>query len=130
MSALEEVRELNQRIVAAASKGDLAPFAGALDEEVQVFDHVAYLFENKATFLEYLQSAMGGAASMTYTMHQCVYHLITDTAVVVNAYDRMQVTPRTGGEVRVQSGRTTLVYGKKDRDWKIASAHFSPLPKD
>jgi ketosteroid isomerase-like protein len=31
---------------------------------------------------------------------------------------------------RVQCGRATWVYVKKGGDWKIVSAHFSPLPKE
>jgi hypothetical protein len=72
MSAKDEVREMNQRIIAAAGKGDLAPFANALDDDVQVFDHVAYLFESKGDFMNYLQGAMGGAESFTYALHQTV----------------------------------------------------------
>jgi ketosteroid isomerase-like protein len=128
MSAKEEVQRINEQIIAAATKGDFAGFVTTLDDEVEVFDHVAYLFEGKARFLEYLQSAVAGYESTTYTLHQASYRAISDTAAVVNAYDRLSTFPKGGGAPKVQCGRVTWVYAKKGADWKIVSAHFSPLP--
>jgi hypothetical protein len=39
------------------------------------------------------------------------------------------VVPKGGGLAAVQGGRVNWVYARKGRDWKIVSAHFSPLPK-
>ena len=128
MSAQEEVRTLNDQIIAAATRGDFTPFATALDDEIEVFDHVPYLFEGKGKFLEYLQGAFTGSESATYTLHQSSCRAISDDVVVMNAYDRLAVTPK-GGMPQVQGGRVTWVYAKRGRDWKIVSAHFSPLPK-
>ena len=61
MSPKEEAQQVNEQILAAAARGDFAPFVNALDDEVEVFDHVPYLFEGKGRFLEYLQSAVAGA---------------------------------------------------------------------
>lgn len=130
MSPKDEVQLINQQVLSAAAKGDFAPFVNALDDEVEVFDHVAYLFEGKGNFLSYLQSAVAGAESTTYAFHQSSYRAVTDTAVVVNAYDRLATVPKGGGVPKVQSGRATWVYAKKGRDWKIVSAHFSPLPTE
>jgi ketosteroid isomerase-like protein len=130
MSPNEEVQRVNERIVSAATKGDFTPFVSALDDGVEVFDHVAYLFDGKASFLEYLQSVVAGAESTTYTFHQSSCRAVTDTTAVVNAYDRLATFPKGGGIPVVQSGRVTWVYVKKGADWKIVSAHFSPLPKD
>jgi ketosteroid isomerase-like protein len=130
MLPTEEVQQINQQVLSGAAKGDFGPFAKLLDDDVEVFDHVAYLFENKASFLEYLQSAVAGAESTTYTFHQSSYRAVTDTAVIVNAYDRLSTIPKGGGPINVQCGRATWVYAKKDKDWRIVSAHFSPLPKE
>ena len=130
MSPKEEAQQVNEQILAAAAKGDFAPFVNALDDEVEVFDHVAYLFEGRGKFLEYLQSAVAGAESTTFTFHQSSCRAVSDTTVVVNAYDRLTTVPKGGGLARVQCGRSTWVYVKKGRDWKIVSAHFSPLPKE
>lgn len=130
MSPKEELQQLNEQALDAAAKGDFSPWVNLLDDGVEVFDHVPYLFEGKAEFLAYLQSAVAGAESTTYTFHQASYRAINDTTGVVNAYDRLTTFPRGGGPSKVQCGRVTWVYARKGRDWKIVSAHFSPLPKE
>jgi ketosteroid isomerase-like protein len=130
MTAREEVLRLSEQMIAASAKGDLAPFAAALDDDLEVFDHVPYRFEDKGSFLAYLQSAMGGAESFTFAFHQPTCRAFNDDAAVVNAYDRAMTFPKGGGAPIVACGRTTLVYVKKAGNWKIVSAHFSPLPKE
>ncbi len=130
MSPREEVQSINEQILSAAAKGDFGPFVTALDEKAEVFDHVAYLFQGKASFLAYLQSAVAGAESTTYTIHQSSYQPVTNDVVVVNAYDRLSTFPKGGGPAKVQCGRATWVYAKRGRDWKIVTAHFSPLPRE
>jgi ketosteroid isomerase-like protein len=130
MSALEHVRQSIERIAMASAKGDFAPFIAALDNDLEVFDHVAYRFERKDEFLEYLGSVMGGAESMTFAFHQPSCRIFNEDTAVVNAYDRAATTPKGGGTPIVSCGRTTLVLVKKGADWKIVSAHFSPLPKE
>ncbi|MGH7221829.1 MAG: YybH family protein [Gemmataceae bacterium] len=130
MSPKEEVQRVNEQVLSAAAKGDFAPFVNALDDDLEVFDHVPYLFEGKGRFLEYLQSAVAGAESTTFTFHQSSYRAVSDTTVVVNAYDRLTSVLKGGGLPKVQCGRSTWVYVRKGKDWKIVSAHFSPLPKE
>lgn len=129
MAALEEAKVAADRIMSAAARGDFGPFIAALDDAVEVFDHVPYRFDNKETFLGYLQSVTGGAESTTFALHQPSLRAITDDVAVVNAYDRMAVTPRGGGAPLIQCGRTTMVMAKRSGQWKIVSAHFSALPK-
>jgi len=128
MSAIEEVQRVCEQIVTAAAKGDFAPFANALDDDLEVFDHVPYLFDSKASFMNYFQSAFAGAEKVTYDLHQPSIRAINDTMAVVNAYDRIATFPKGGGTPIVQSGRTTMVLTKRGSQWKIVSAHFSPLP--
>jgi ketosteroid isomerase-like protein len=130
MSAQEEIKRAAEQIIAAASKGDFGPFITALDDDVEIFDHVPYRFDNKESFLEYLQSTAAGAESTTFSFHQPSYRAITETAAVINSYDRLATTPKGGGAPRVQCGRTTMVLAKRGSQWKIVSAHFSPLPKE
>ena len=127
MSAIEDVRKIIERIATASAKGDYAPFGSALDDDLEVFDHVAYRFEKKGEFLDYLGSVMGGAESMTFALHQPSVRTFNDDTAIVNAYDRAATTPKGGGAPVVACGRTTLVFVKKGADWKIVSAHFSPL---
>jgi len=130
MSAKEDVQRVNDQVIAAAAKGDFAPFVNVLADDVEVFDHVAYLFEGKGPFLEYLQSVTAGAEATTFALHQSSCRAITDTTEVVNGYDRLATFPKGGGMPKVQCGRTTWVYAKRGNDWKIVSAHFSPLPTE
>jgi uncharacterized protein (TIGR02246 family) len=130
MSAKEEVQRLNEQVLSAAGKGDFTPFVNVLADDVEVFDHVAYLFEGKGSFLEYLQSVTAGAELTTYSCHQSSYRALTETTAVVNAYDRIATFPKGGGLPKVQCGRATWVYVKRGNDWKIASLHFSPLPTE
>jgi ketosteroid isomerase-like protein len=130
MSAIEDVSKIVERIVAASAKGDFGPFAAALDDEVEVFDHVPYRFESKGEFLDYLGSITKGAESMTFAFHQPTCRTFNEDTAIVNAYDRAATIPKGGGMPVVACGRTTLVMAKKGADWKIVSAHFSPLPKE
>jgi ketosteroid isomerase-like protein len=130
MSALEHVSQSIERIATASAKGDFAPFIAALDDDLEVFDHVAYRFERKDEFLDYLGSVMGGAESMTFAFHQPLCRIFNEDTAIVNAYDRAATMPKGGGAPIVVCGRTTLVLVKKGADWKIVSAHFSPLPKE
>jgi len=130
MSAKEEVSQLSERIIAASAKGDLAPFATALDDDFEVFDHVAYRFEDKASFVSYLQSVTAGAESFTFNFHQPSIRTFNDDTAIVNAYDRAATFPKGGGAPVVLCGRTTLIFVKRSGAWKIVGAHFSPLPKE
>jgi len=129
MSPKEEVQRINERILVAGAKGDFAPFVSVLADDVEIFDHAAYLFEGKTNFLAHLQASAAGMESMAYAFHQHSCRAVTDTTVVVNAYDRITTVPK-GGQAKVQCGRTTWVYAKKGNDWRIVSAHFSPLPTE
>ena len=130
MSALEDISKIVERIAMASAKGDFAPFVTALDDDVEVFDHVAYRFERKDEFLDYLGSLTSAAESMTFAFHQPSCRTFKEDTAIVNAYDRAATVPKAGGAPVVACGRTTLVFVKKDNDWKIVSAHFSPLPKE
>jgi len=112
MSAKEEVQRITEEVISAAAKGDFVPFVNLLDDEVQVFDHVPYLFEDKQSFVEYLQGASTGAESLSFVFHQPTYRAINETTAIVNSYDRFTMVPK-GSMPKVQSGRTTFVQRKK-----------------
>ena len=131
MSAREEIKRATDQIMAAATKGDFGPFIIALDDEVEIFsEDVPYRFDSKGSFLEFLQSAAAGAESTTISFHQPSYRAISETTGVINSYHRLAARPKGGGAPRVQCGRTTWVLAKRGSQWKIVSAHFSPLPRE
>jgi hypothetical protein len=43
MSPKEEEQRVNEQVLSAAARGDFTPFVNVLDDDVEVFDHVAYL---------------------------------------------------------------------------------------
>jgi ketosteroid isomerase-like protein len=131
MSAHDEIKQAIDQIIAAATKGDFGPLITALDDEVEVFSEDApYRFDGKESYLEFLQSAVAGAESTTLSLHQPSYRAISETTGVINSYHRLAAAPKGGGAPRVQCGRTTMVLAKRGSQWKIVSAHFSPLLKD
>ena len=130
MSIQEEVQLISNEILSAAAKGDFAPFVMALDDDVGTFYHAPYLLQGKADFLSYLQETVAGAASTAYTFHQLSCRAVTDTTVIVNAYDRLSISPKDGGPLKLQYGQATWVYAKKGKDWKIVGLHFSSLPNE
>ncbi|TAM11588.1 MAG: DUF4440 domain-containing protein [Nevskiaceae bacterium] len=130
MTALEEVQELAGPIMEAAAKGDFEPFLGALDDNVEIFDHLPLRIDGKADFAFYLQSSSAGAESLSFVFHQPSIRGITENLVTINAYSRVITVPKNGNDTKVESVRTTLVFVKRDGNWKIVTAHISPFPKD
>jgi ketosteroid isomerase-like protein len=53
--------------------------------------------------------------------------VFNDTTGIANAYDSFTGVTKDG-KVQTLNGRTILVYVKQAGQWKIVSAHFSPLP--
>ena len=126
---------MSAREIEAAARGffdafvqlDVEKAIGMLSEDLEVIDHVPYRFDSKAEFAEFLRSAMAGVTSASSGLRQLSCRTIGRSAGVANAYDTFtSVGPN--GQVSTLNGRTTLVFGKEDGQWKIVSAHFSPLP--
>ncbi len=129
MPAIDDVKSLTERIIADAEKGNFEAFVNALDDDLEVFDHMPYRFEDKPHFVQHLLNLVVGAKSVSFNFHQPSYRLISDGAAIVNAYDHFVSVPAGGGPATMLAGRTTWVYARRANGWKITSAHFSPLPK-
>ena len=65
---------------------------------------------------------------MSFAFRQPSCRMLDDAVGIVNAYDSFAGVTKDG-KVQVLHGRTTLVFGKRSGEWKIVSAHFSPLPQ-
>src|SRR5262249_8855240 len=113
----------------AFNQGDLAPFLNLLDEDLEVIDTVPYRFDDRASFVDFLQAGMVGMESGSFLLRQPSYRAFNDNTGIVNAYDVFNMVPKGGAPMSI-FGRTTLVYVKKGGQWKIVSAHFSRLPKE
>lgn len=129
MAARDEIQALMEQALSGFNKGDPTAFLNLFDDELEVFDHASYRFDNKSSFIAYLQSLLVGAEAATDVFHQPSYRTFNDNTGIVNTYDTFTVMPKAGGAPQVQNNRTTYVYVKKGGQWKIVSAHFSPLPQ-
>ncbi len=126
---------MSAREIEAAARGFFDAFAqldvekaiDMLSEDLEVIDHVPYRFDSKAEFVDFLRGAMEGIASANSGLRQLSCRTIGGSAGVANAYDTFTSVGKNG-QVSTLNGRTTLVFGKEDGQWKIVSAHFSPLP--
>ncbi len=123
-----EIQGLAQRFADAFGNKDVEAVVGMLAEDVEVFDHVPYRFDDKAQFAAYLSGAVGAFTSMSFAFRQPSCRMLGDAVGIVNAYDSFAGVTKDG-KVQVLHGRTTLVFGKRSGEWKIVSAHFSPLPQ-
>ena len=71
MSA-QELHTLAQQFVDAFNKKDLKAALNMLADDLEVFDHVPYRFDNKEQFAAFLVGAMEGVASMNFGFRQPV----------------------------------------------------------
>jgi uncharacterized protein (TIGR02246 family) len=127
MSA-QEIEKAAQAFCDAFNRLDMAAVAEMLAEDLEVFDHVPYRFDNKKQFVTFLQGAMQGVASCNFGFRQLSCRVFNDNTGIANAYDTFTGVTKEG-KVQTLHGRTTLVFVKQGGQWKIVSAHFSPLPQ-
>ena len=126
---------MSVREIEAAARGffdaftqlDVEKAIDMLSEDLEVIDHVPYRFDSKAEFADFLRGAMAGITSASSGLRQLSCRTIGRSAGVANAYDTFTGVGKDG-QVSTLHGRTTLVFGKEGSQWKIVSAHFSPLP--
>ena len=125
--SVQEIQSLAQQFVDAFNRKDLEAALNLLSDDLEVFDHVPYRFDNKEQFAQFLTGAVEGIASMNFGFRQPSCRVFNDTTGIVNAYDTFTGVTKDG-KVQTIHGRTTLVFVKQGGQWKIVSAHFSPLP--
>jgi len=111
----------------AFNRLDVPAAAEMLDDDLEVFDHVPYRFDNKKQFVNFLQGAVSGLASSNFSFRQLSCRVFNDNTGIANAYDAFTGVTKDG-KVQTLHGRTTLVFVKRGNQWKIVSCHFSPLP--
>jgi uncharacterized protein (TIGR02246 family) len=126
--SVKEIESAVQELANAFNKMDMKAVANLLSENLEVFDHVPYRFDNKKQFADFLTPAFAGIASAHFGFRQLSCRMINEGAAVANAYDTFTGITKDGKPMTLH-GRTTLVFAKEAGQWKIVSAHFSPLPK-
>ncbi len=125
--SIQEIASLAQQLCDAFNKKDLKKVLDMLSEDLEVFDHVPYRFDNKEQFAQFLGGAIESISSMNFGFRQPSCRVFDDNVGIVNAYDAFTGVAKDG-KVQTIHGRTTLVFVKQKGQWKIVSAHFSPLP--
>jgi uncharacterized protein (TIGR02246 family) len=125
--SVDEIQALAQRFADAFDKRDMKPVLEMLSDDVEVFDHVPYRLDGKPLFAKYLNEAIEGIASTSFGFRQPSCRVYNDTVGIVNAYDTFMGATKDGRALTIH-GRTTLVFIKQGGQWKIVSAHFSPMP--
>ena len=125
--SVQEIQSLTQQFCDAFNKNDLKAALNLLSDDLEVFDHVPYRFDNKAQFAQFLAGAMESMASMNFDLRQLSCRVLNDNTGIANAYDTFTGVTKDG-KVQMLHGRTTLVFVKQSGQWKIVSCHFSPLP--
>jgi len=125
--SVQQIEAAAQAFADAFTRLDIPAAAEMLDDDLEVFDHVPYRFDNKKQFMNFLQGAVSGLASSSFGFRQLSCRVFNDNAGVANAYDSFTGVTKAGQVLSVH-GRTTLVFVKRGSQWKIVSAHFSHLP--
>jgi ketosteroid isomerase-like protein len=126
--SVNELQALAKQFAEAFDQRDLKTFLGMLSDDLGVFDHVPYRFDGKPLFAKYLNEVVEGLASASFGFRQPSCRVYGDTAGIVNAHDMFTGVTKDGKIISLH-GRTTLVFIKQSGQWKIVSAHFSPIPK-
>ena len=122
-----EIEALANEFFAAFARNDVPAAVAMLSDDLEVFDHVPYRFDNKAQFVEFLHGAMAGIASASSGLRQLSCRVFNESMAVANGYDTFSAVTKDG-QAQTLNGRTTLVFAKEGGQWKIVSCHFSPLP--
>jgi uncharacterized protein (TIGR02246 family) len=125
--SVNEIQVLAQQFADAFDKKDIKAVVAMLSEDVEVFDHVPCRFDGKQVFAKYLNEAFEGIASTSFGFRQPSCRVYNDCVGIVNAYDMFMGATKDGKALTVH-GRTTLVFIKQGKEWKIVSCHFSTMP--
>jgi ketosteroid isomerase-like protein len=124
--SVQQIEAAAQAFAEASNRLDIAAAAEMLDDDLEVFDHVPYRFDNKKQFVNFLHGALQGLASSNFGFRQLSCRVFNDNTGIANAYDTFTGVTKDG-KVQTLHGRTTLVFVKRGNQWKIVSCHFSPL---
>jgi uncharacterized protein (TIGR02246 family) len=125
--SVQEIQALAQQFADAFDNKNIKAAIDMLSDDLEIFDHVPYRFDNKMQFAKFMNAAAEGIASMSFGFRQPSCRVFNDNTGIVNAYDTFTGVTKDG-KVQTIHGRTTLVFVKQSGQWKIVSAHFSPLP--
>ena len=125
--SVNEIQALTQQFADAFDQHNLKIAIDMLSEDVEVIEYVLCRFDGKKVFVKYLNEAIGGLVSASFSFRQPSYRVYDDTVGIVNAYGAFTGVTKDG-KVLTINDRSTLVFIKQGGKWKLVSAHFSALP--
>ena len=80
--SVQEIQTLAQRF----DNKNIKAVLDMLSDDLEVFDHVPYRFDNKTIFSRFLSTAAEGIASMSFGFRQPSCRVFNDTTGIVNGY--------------------------------------------
>jgi ketosteroid isomerase-like protein len=110
--SVKEVETVINELVRGFNANDVKGVASLLSENLEVFDHVPYRFDNKKQFVDFLTAAMAAFKDVQFGFRQLSCRLINEGAAVANAYDSF-MGATNDGKAQTLYGRTTLVLAKE-----------------
>ncbi len=116
--SIQQIEAAAQAFCDTFNRLDVPAWAELLDDDLEVFDHVPYRFDNKKQFVNYIQGLASGLASGDFSFRQLSCRVFNDNIGIVNAYDTFTGVTKDG-KVQTGHGRTTLVFVKRGSQWKI-----------
>ena len=126
--SVNEIEALARRFADAFDRFDINAVLEMLADDVEIIDHVPYRFDDKVSFAKYLKIASEAVAPVSFDFRQLSCRVYgNDSVGIANAYDSFAGVTKDGKGLTLH-GRTTLVFAKQAGQWKIVSAHFSPMP--
>ena len=85
--SVKEVEAVINELVRGFNTNDVKGVASLLSENLEVFDHVPYRFDNKKQFVDFLTVAMAAFKDVQFGFRQLSCRMINEGAAVANAYD-------------------------------------------
>ena len=127
--SVREIEAAVHLLYGSLSKLDVESAMALFADDLEVFDHVPFRFDNKKQYAAYVTATAQALAQASCETRQLSCRMIGNDAAVANAYDTYMLATKDG-KAQMIHARATLVFGRQPDGWKIVSAHFSVLPKD
>ena len=96
--SVQQIEAAAQAFCDTFNRLDVPAWAELLDEDLEVFDHVPYRFDNKKQFVNFLQGAASGLASSNFSFRQLSCRVFNDNTGIANAYDSFTGVTKDGSE--------------------------------
>src|SRR6266436_1935578 len=111
IESVKEIETAVQALADAFNKLDIKAALNLFSDNLEVFDHVPYRFDNKKQFADFMTVGLQMVSQAQFGFRQLSCRVISEGAGVANAYDTYMGATKDG-KAQILHGRTTLVYAK------------------